>query len=76
MLNQLYCNSNLNEYSHKLKSIEVNSNKKYHVYGYPTGNYLKIICKCIEIWAFENDFPYTYLNVDNLKVHNIFSILI
>lgn len=41
---------------------------KYFFSGYPSGNYLKIICKVIELWAEKGGFPISFQCLANLDV--------
>lgn len=57
---------NSNEENFSLNIIE-KENKLFYS-GYPSGNYLKIITKVIEIWADNQQFPFSFLCLPNLEV--------
>jgi len=42
---------------------------KYYFKGYPTGNYLKIFCKILEMWNIQGNFPINFIKVEGLKVN-------
>ena len=67
-IDQLYIFSTQNEFCSNLQSREKENRGKYYYSGYPTGNYLKIICKIIELWAIDGDFPLTFIEIHGIEV--------
>jgi hypothetical protein len=44
---------------------------KYYFKGYPTGNYLRICAKILEIWNSQGFFPVNFIKIEGLKVLKI-----
>ena len=42
---------------------------KYYFRGYPSGNYLRIFCKILEIWNNHGGFPIHFTKIEGLKVN-------
>lgn len=63
-LNEL--NENIKEDIFSLNVIFINNQYLYS--GYPSGNYLSLFCKIIEIWSKYEKFPIFYQSLSNLEV--------
>lgn len=57
---------NISEDSFELNIVSMN-NRLYYI-GYPTGNYIKIFCKVLELWNSKNEFPIKFLEIAGLNV--------
>ncbi len=58
--------TNLKEETFSLNAVLIGD--KYFFSGYPSGNYLKIICKIFEMWESIGCFPISYQCLPNLDV--------
>ena len=74
-IEQLYYSSNTSDFNCNLHVKEKENYKKFYYIGYPTGNYLKIISKCIELWAIERDFPIIFNDLNGIEVSFYLNIL-
>lgn len=58
--------TNLKEETFSLNAVLIGD--KYFFSGYPSGNYLKILCKIFEMWENKGSFPISYQCLPNLEV--------
>jgi hypothetical protein len=60
-------NKNTKEDKFGLNLVEDrNSRNIYYFQGYPTGNYLKIVCKYLEIWCLTGKFNISFIEINSI----------
>lgn len=47
-------------------SLSLNDNKYYYK-GYPSGNYIKLFCKILELWHSHGSFPINFIKIEGLN---------